>query len=214
MKYFFKDNKKPDLCLVFCGWGTDERLYLPLLKDFDYLLCFDYDKEINFEMPISTEKYENFYMLCYSAGGGAAAILKDKLPKLKTSVAVNASVELIGRYGLSEKVLSDIKKLNLDNYIDFRRKYMVTNEEELDLFCKNQPLRSFESCFKELDAIEYLAKAYKGATFDFDKVYVAKDDPLLPMAQQKEYFGNKIIEIEGSHFPFYRYNSFIEFFND
>ena len=37
MKYFYKNHKKPDLCLVFCGWGTDENLYSPLLKDFDYL---------------------------------------------------------------------------------------------------------------------------------------------------------------------------------
>lgn len=214
MKYFFKDNKKPDLCLVFCGWGTDERLYLPLLKDFDYLLLFDYDKEMDFEMPFSPDKYENIYLLSYSAGGGAAAIVKEKLPPIKKSVAINASVKLIGKYGLSGQVLSDIKNLNLNNYIAFRRKYMVTSDEELELFCKNQPLRSFESCFAELDAIEYLAEKYKDATYDFDKVFVAKDDPLLPISQQKEYFGDKIIEIEGSHFPFYRYNSFIEFFND
>lgn len=214
MKYFFKDNKKPDLCLVFCGWGTDERLYLPLLKDFDYLLIFDYDKEMDFKLPFATNKYQNIYMLCYSAGGGAAAILKDKLPKISKSVAVNASVKLIGKYGLTGQVLEDIKNLSLNNYIDFRRKYMVTTDEELELFCKNQPLRSFKSCFEELDAIEYLAEKYKDATYKFDKVFVAKDDPLLPIEMQKEFFGDKIIEIEGSHFPFYKYNSFIDFFND
>ncbi len=214
MKYFFKDNKKPDLCLVFCGWGTDERLYLPLMKDFDYLLSFDYDKELKFEIPISTDKYEKIYLLSYSAGGGIVAILKDKLPKITKSVAVNASVRLIGKCGLSEEVLKNVKNLNINNYIEFRRKYLVSDEEELDLFCKNQPLRSFKSCFEELDCIEYLAKKYKDVNYKFDKVFISKNDTLIPTDEQREYYGKDIIEIEGFHFPFYKYKSFIDFFND
>lgn len=214
MKYFFKDNKKPDLCLVFCGWGTDERLYLPLLKDFDYLLYFDYDRNLEFEIPISTDKYDKIYLLCYSAGGGIAAILKDKLPQITKSVAVNASVKLIGKYGLTDEMLKIVRNLNINNYIDFRRKYLVTNNEELDLFCKNQPRRSFESCFLELDNIEYLAKKYKDVNYNFDNVFVSKNDTLIPINHQREYYGNNITEIEGSHFPFYQYNSLREFFND
>lgn len=213
MKYFFKDNKKPDLCLVFCGWGTDERLYIPLLKDFDYLLYFAYDKNLNFEIPVDLAKYKNVFLLSYSAGGGIVAILKDKLPEIKMSVAVNSTVELVGEHGLSERVLADINNLNINNYVDFRRKYMVTDEKELNLFSENQPLRTFESCFEELEAIEFFAEKYKGASYNFDRVYASKDDPLLPIDKQKEYFGDKIIEIDGSHFPFYRYNSFKDFFN-
>lgn len=213
MKYFFKYNNSKDLCLFFCGWGTDERLYLPLLKDFDYLLYFDYDKNLDFDIPVDILKYENIYLLCYSAGGGIAAILKDKLPKIKMSVAVNSTVKLIGDFGLSDEILKVIKGLNLNNYMDFRRKYMVTCDEELEKFAKNQPLRSFESCFEELDSIEYFAIKYKDVTFNFDRVYVAKNDTLLPIEQQKKYFGEKIIEIDGSHFPFYNYNSFKVFFD-
>lgn len=212
MKYFFKDNKKPDLCLVFCGWGTDERLYLPVLKDMDYLLCFNYDKECEFNPDTDFSKYENIYLLSYSAGGFIPAVIKDKLPEIKMSVSVNSSPSLYGKYGLHDDFVEVTNNLNITNYLDFRRNYMVDSDWEFDLFNENQPYRSFEDCFAELDTLKYLSEKYKGCKYDFDRAYSAVKDKIILHEEQKEYFGNKLIPIEGAHFPFYRYKSLKEFF--
>lgn len=213
MKSYFLDNKKPDLCLVFCGWGTDERLYLPILKDFDYLLFYDYDKELEFKIPIKINSYRNIYLLTYSAGGIMPAILQDKLPKFNMTVAVNISLKLFGKYGLSNEFIAITKGLNSSNYLDFRRNYMTEAEWEFELFNKNQPHRSFESCFTELDNLQYIAENNKDAYFQYDRVFASENDVILPYISQKEYFWSKIIKIEGAHFPFYRYNSLKYFFD-
>ena len=213
MKYFFKNNKKPDLCLVFCGWGTDENLYLPVLKDFDYLLYFDYDKELKFELPVDCNKYKNIYLLSYSAGGIFPALLKDKLPDFTMTAAVNASVRLFGEYGLSDDTVKLIRGLNSSNYLDFRKQYLTENEEEFELFNKHQPLRSFESCFRELDNLLYIAKQNKDCYYSYDKIYSAKNDKMISFDAQKNFFGNNVIKINGGHFPFYRYASLKEFFS-
>ena len=51
-------------------------------------------------------------------------------------------------------------------------------------------------------------------SFEYEILVVDNASSDDSLAKLKEYFGDKIIKIEGSHFPFYRYNSFIEFFND
>ena len=207
MKYFYKNNKEPDLCLVFCGWGTDEYLYMPVLNDMDYLLYYDYDKELQFSIPIDISSYNDIYLLAYSAGGFMPAVLKDKLPNIKKSVSVNSSVELFGKYGLNDDFLKITKELNNSNYLDFRKKYMTETDEEFNLFNENQPHRSFQSCFDELDNLRYLAKQYKNIFYNYDKAFSSKNDKILPNKYQKEYFGEKLVTIEGGHFPFYKYDS-------
>ncbi|MCR5260886.1 MAG: DUF452 family protein [Candidatus Gastranaerophilales bacterium] len=212
MKCFYKNNKETDICLFFCGWGTDETPYMPVLKDMDYLIYYDYDKELSFEIPVDLAKYNKIYLLSFSAGGIMPALLKDKLPKFDLSVAVNASLRVDDKFGPSAESRKAMRGLNKYNYLEFRKEYLTSDEEELKLFNANPPRRSFESCFKELDTLDYYAEKYPDCTFDYDRVYVAENDRILPYSVQKEFWGDKIIKIKGQHFPFYKYVSLKEFF--
>lgn len=212
MKVFYKNNKKPDLCLVFCGWGTDERLYEPVLKDMDYLLYYDYDKELKFDIPVDLKNYDKVYLLSYSAGGFIPVLLKEQLPKFDMKVGVNASTKIDGEYGLTGKAYEAMKNINTENFMQFRIDFLIETKEELFQFCKNQPRRSFQSCQEELDNLFYLSAKIDVYNYDFDRIYHSENDKIIPYEVQKMFFGDKIIKIKGAHFPFYKYGSLKEFF--
>lgn len=212
MKSFFKNNKEADLCLFFCGWGTDENPYLPILKDMDYLLYYDYDRELSFEIPVDIKKYQKVYLLSFSAGGIIPALIKDKLPKIDMSVAVNASLRVGSNFGPSRQSMTAMKNLDKNNYLEFRKKFLIDNEDELKIFNAHAPVRTFESCFKELDVLNFYAEKFPDYNYDYDKIFASENDKIILLSPQEELYGDKIIKINGSHFPFYQYVSLKEFF--
>ena len=209
MKTFYKDNKKTDLCLFFCGWGTDERLYLHLLNDYDYLLFFDYS-DLEIDIPCDYSKYSNIYLAAYSAGVGIPAIIKNKLPKIKKKIAINGSIRLMDSPSINQEAIEASKKVNSSNYIEFRRQYLTCSEEELKLFCDNAPLRTVESCVNEMIFLKKISQEFPNPEYCYDMLFTSKNDKfILSDIVRKEY--KKFIEIEGAHFPFFRYKS-LKFF--
>ena len=209
MKTFYKDNKKTDLCLFFCGWGTDERLYIHLLNDYDYLLFFDYS-DLDFYIPFDFSKYSNIYLVSYSAGVGIPPIIKDKLPNIKKNIAINGSINIMDSSAINKKAMEASKSVNSSNYIQFRKEYLTDSEEELKLFCENAPRRTFESCINEMIFLQEISKEYKNAKYYYDMLFTSKNDKfILSDIIRKEY--EKFTEIEGAHFPFFRYKS-LKFF--
>lgn len=209
---FVKDNGKNELCLFFCGWGTDERPYLHLLNDFDYILFYDYS-DINTNFDFDFSKYENIYLTGYSAGVAIPAILKDKLPETTLNIAVNGSLHLLGGEAVCQNAVRASETIDLSNYIYFRRNYLTSSEKELALFSENAPLRTFESCFKEWAVLKELSKNYDDLKYNYDVLFTSKNDKFFNSEILKKEFKN-CIDIEGGHFPFFRYKSFKYFVDE
>lgn len=212
MNLFVKDNGKKELCLFFCGWGTDEKLYLHLLNDFDYILFYDYS-DINTDFDFDFSKYENIYLIGYSAGVSIPALLKDKLPETTLNIAVNGSLKLLGGEAVSQNAVKACETVDLSNYIDFRRNYLISSPKELELFNENAPLRTFESCYAELAALKKLSEDYKDLKYNYDILFTSEDDKFFNSEILKKEFKNSI-GIKGGHFPFFRYKSFKYFVDE
>lgn len=179
-------SKKSDELIIFLsGWGCDGGQFKNIACRRDLLICWDYC-DMSFDFDFSP--YKKVWLIGYSAGVFAAGFIKDKLPKLAAAIAVNGNpLSMDKYYGIPPQTIAKFKGLNLDNYMAFRRDFLVISEEELKLFNQCPPSRSFESCFKEFDNIELLsAKPYP--VLDFDYAIISECDKIFNPQRQKEYF--------------------------
>ena len=202
-------SKQNDELLIFLsGWGCDDNQFKDMSCSKDILLCWDYsDMSFNFDFS----KYKKIYLAAYSAGVFAAGFIKDKLPKLQAAFALNGNPLIFDAYyGIPPQVVKVFKGLNLSNYMDFRLKYLVTGEDELKEFNKHSSLRTFESCFEELDSLEKYAKG-EYPVMDFDCALIAEEDKIFNSLRQKEYFKGKCKILEHcAHDIFRRFKNFDE----
>lgn len=202
--------KKPsdDLIIFLSGWGCDDNQFKNMHSEKNVLLCWDYS-DISFDFDASS--YKNVHLLAYSAGVFAAGLIKDKLPRLKQKIAVNGNPLMFDDYyGIPKDVIKVFKGLNLSNYMAFRRDYLVASEAELEDFNKNSSMRTFESCFEELDNLQKLA-ASNYPVMEFDKAIIAEKDKIFSPDRQKEYFRGKYKTLNDcAHNVFYRFKNFDE----
>lgn len=206
MKTKFIPADSKELIIFLTGWGCDDNQFKHMNSNKNLLICWDYSS-LDFEFDFTP--YTKVYLLAYSAGVFVAGLIKDKLPKLDLSIAINGNPLTFDKYfGIPPEVLTIFRGLNLDNYIEFRRKYLVASEEELIAFNAMPSMRSFESCFAELDSLERLGVG-DYPVLQFDKAIIADKDKIFDIERQKEYFAGKFIVLEGSaHNAFYFFKSF------
>ena len=149
------------------------------------LICWDYT---NLDFNFDFSGYEKFYLIAYSAGVFTAGFIENKLPVAVCKIAVNGNPLFTDEYfGIPANVRQVFKSINLNNYMDFRKNYLVINDEELKYFNANASQRSFESCFEELVKLEELAKNNK-KIMNFDCAILADSDKIFTPAHQREYF--------------------------
>ena len=206
MKTYFVDNKSNELVLFFLGWGMDELPMLPFKSSRDILYLYDYS---NLDYEFDFSKYLKIYLIGYSAGVSIATYLK--LPKIEYAVAINGTFDLCNEeYGLSKDIIDVFRGITLDNYMDFRRKYLVATDSELDFFNAHAPLRTIESSMEELDALS--SYEFKNKDFKYDKVYISDVDRVFPIVKQKEFWGENVKVLRGAHFPFRNFKNLDEIF--
>lgn len=203
-KFIAADSK--ELIVFLTGWGCDDNQFKNMKSSKNLLICWDYSS-LDFEFDFSP--YSKVYLIAYSAGVFVAGLIKDKLPKLALTVAINGNPLTFDKYyGIPAEVLETFRGLNLDNYIEFRRKYLVASEEELADFNANSSMRSFESCFEELDSLKRLGVG-EYPVLQFDKAIISCKDKIFDAERQKEYFAGKFLLLEDfAHNAFYFFNSF------
>ena len=143
MQYFYQNNRSKDLIVFFAGWGCDENQFTNLHDRKDVLILYDYqDLELNFNF----EKYQNIYLIAYSAGVLIASLIADKIKNVRLKVAVCGNPYLFDEtLGIDGQTIEVFKGITLDNYLDFRRKYMVFSDEEYEKNNELQSLRTVES---------------------------------------------------------------------
>lgn len=210
MQQFFIDNGSSDLILFFAGWGCDENQFVNLKDQDDVLILYDYqDLDLDFEF----EKYERIRLIAYSAGVFVASIMQEGLPKLCKRTAVCGNPYLFDEnLGLSAATVDVLKKVNLDNYLEFRRKYMVFGDDEYVRYNQLQSLRSVESCQEELQKLQSLYQQYKSKINpEFDVAVMAENDLFFAIDTQKSFYGRKLVAIpKARHHIFFNFKSFRE----
>lgn len=210
MQYFYQNNNSRDLILFFAGWGCDYNQFTNLRDNKDVVILYDYqDLKIDFDFS----GYENVYVIAYSAGVFIASILADKISNVRKKVAVCGNPYLFDEtLGISEESIRVFREITLDNYLEFRRRYMVFGEEEYERYNKLESLRTIESCENELAALQ---KIYRERKADinpvFDKAIAAENDLIFDVQVQKGFYQDKLQIIKNArHHIFFRFNSFEE----
>ncbi len=210
MRYFYQNNQSKELIVFFAGWGCDENQFTNLQDNKDVLILYDYqDLELDFEFS----RYNRIDVIAYSAGVFIASIMADKIPNVQKRVAVCGNPYLLDEnLGVSARTLRWFKSINLENYLEFRREYMVSTDEEYKRYNAMQSLRSIESCQKELTSLENLYQEHKEEINPyFDKALMAEDDVLFKLAAQKDFYRERMHIIpRAKHHVFFHFNSFEE----
>ena len=210
MQYCFKKANSDKLIVFFSGWGCDENQFENLKDKDDVLILYDYQ---NLNLDFDFDKYKEINLLAYSAGVFISSIMQDKIPHLKKKVAINGNPYLFDKkLGIPASIIKVFKEITLDNYLDFRREYMVETEEDYQRYNQLQSLRTIESCEAELISLQKLYEKYKNNIKpDFDFAVMSDNDKIFNLQQQKEYYKNKVIVIPHTrHHVFFCFNSFAE----
>ena len=210
MQYFFRSNSSTDLIVFFSGWGCDENQFVNLHDDKDVLILYDYQ---NLTLNFDFSKYANIYVIAYSAGVFIASILADNMPNVRRKVALCGNPYVFDeKLGLSTNIIKVFKNITLDNYLEFRRKYMVFTDEEYEKYNQLQSLRTIESCESELEALQKLYEQKKSQINpDFDKAIVAENDLIFKLNEQMNFYKDKLKIIKNArHHIFFRFTSFAE----
>jgi len=204
MKTKLINGNSNNLIIFLTGWGSDDKQFKDIKCNDNLLICWDYS-DVSFDFDFS--KYNNIYLIAYSAGVYVAGLIKNKLPKIKYSFAINGNPKIFDDYyGIDKKVIKEMYSLNLKNYIKFRREYLVFDEKELDDFNKYPSYRTFESCFEELNKLEEYYTNNK-SEFDFDLALISDNDKIFNPNHQKEYFKKHIILQNMAHNIFCKYTN-------
>ena len=210
MQYFYINNNSADLIVFFAGWGCDENQFTNLHDEKDVLILYDYQ---NLELDFDFSKYENIYVLAYSAGVFVASIMANHIPNVRQKVALCGNPYLFDEIlGLSAEVVQVFREITLDNYLEFRRKYMVFSDEEYVKYNQLQSIRSIESCQNELDALQRLYLQNKlQINPAFDKAIVAENDLIFNLSAQKKFYQDKLVIVPNArHHIFFKFKSFEE----
>lgn len=208
MQIFYKDNNSQDLIVFFSGWGCDYNQFTNLHDRKDVLILYDYQ---NLHMDFDFSKYNNIYIIAYSAGVFVASILADSIPNVREKVALCGNPYLFNEtLGLSMEIIRVFQAITLDNYLEFRRKYMVFSDEEYLKYNELQSLRTIESCAAELEALQTIYQTKKEQINPvFDKAIMAENDLIFNLQAQKGFYKNKLQVIpHAKHHIFFNFKSF------
>ena len=174
---------------------------------------YDYQ---NLELDFDFSKYENIYVLAYSAGVFVASIMANHIPNVRQKVALCGNPYLFDEIlGLSAEIVQVFREITLDNYLEFRRKYMVFSDEEYVKYNQLQSIRSIESCQNELDALQRLYQQNKlQINPAFNKAIVAENDLIFNLSAQKNFYKDKLVIVSSArHHIFFKFKSFEEMLN-
>lgn len=208
MQYFYQNNNSQDLIVFFSGWGCDYHQFTNLHDHKDVLILYDYqDLTLKFDFSC----YKNIYIVAYSAGVFIASIFADNIPNIRKKVALCGNPYLFDEtLGLSGETIQVFQNITLDNYLEFRRKYMVATDEEYEKYNKQESQRTIESCESELKAIKKLYDTQKEQINPvFDRAIMAEDDLIFKLQAQQEFYKDRLqIVPNAKHHIFFKFNSF------
>ena len=214
MKQFFQSHdSKDELIVFFAGWGCDHNQFADMKDKKDVLILYDYqDLQIDFDFS----RYKHIDLIAYSAGVFVASVLQNQIPNLRKKVAICGNPYLFDeRLGLSADTVELFYGITLDNYLEFRRKYLVETQEEYEKFNALESIRTIESCRSELSNLQKLYDKYKEILNpNFDKAFAAENDLFFDLKSQQKFFGETLQIIpHAKHHVFFAFSGFEDILN-
>jgi len=213
MQYHWLNKRNNDkLIIFFAGWSYD---YLPFkfldCGDYDVVMFYDYEN-INYYMDFSS--YQEMNLITWSMGVFIAYLLRDKLPKFRTKLAINGTpFPIDDDYGIPQKIF-DLTLTHAE--IGLKGKFyknVISNEKNFERYMQSPVERSIENRVSEL---QKLSDHAKNTEYNYEKFYdyalIGNNDKIVPTNNQINFWERnapyKILET--GHFPFYAYNSWEE----
>lgn len=193
----------------------DEHPFIPLgSKEWNVLMFYDYT-DFNHDQDLNKllNEFEDIVLIAWSMGGWAGQqLFKPFSKRFTTKLVINGTLcPIDDKYGIPE----DVFRLTLENLDEKRRlKFyyrMCRNRILYQQFLENQPQRSIENQQKELAALLKNTKCHTDEKSIYSNIIVSKNDFIMPTKSQLRYWKEEpVFMAEGSHFPFYAYNSWDE----
>lgn len=200
------------LIVFFNGWGMDKSI---LPKENVQLE----EKEMNLGREIVEENWEIIYVnypyefpfeklrdieelvfIGWSFGVYYCNKFLGKNPEFQKylSIAINGTPEMIGEYGISEKIMS----YTLENLSEESLKKFYLNMGCTPEYLENSAKKNVDSLGKEL---EYFMKNYTVEKNFMKRAIISQKDRIVSSKNQKRYYDSKRVQIEeiyGGHFVF------------
>ncbi len=88
------NNNSKELIIFMSGWGCDDKQFAGITTSKDLVIFYDYD---DLKIDFDFSRYQNFYLIAYSAGVFVTTLIIDKLPKVELKVAINGNINLLMR---------------------------------------------------------------------------------------------------------------------
>lgn len=184
------------LVIFFNGWGMDSNILKKSFQNVDYeILYINYPYNVP---SIDFTLYKNIYIVAWSFGvyyANKFLKLNKEFQKFK-SIAINGTPELIGKYGISSKMIN----FTLNNLDEISLEKFYKNMGNLDNF--NKPIKSINDLKDEL---KFFIDNYTPIDNYFKYSILSKNDKIINTENQKCYWNKKEIlmkEVESGHFPF------------
>lgn len=191
--------------IFFNGWGMDESIIKDLIIPKDFIV-----KNISFPYLLDIKelkKFKDIYFIGWSFGVYYLSkfILENSNIKYKKIIAINGTPEIIGKFGINERIynltLKNMSEKNIEKFyvnIGYKNKNNEKNIKNL------------------IDELKYLKENYKLLKNNISVAIIGEKDTTIPAKNQIKYYEKEktnIIKLPISHFPFYYLNSWEKIIN-
>jgi len=226
MKGEWLHRQQREHLILFCnGWGMDTNPFFPLTAtDLDVLMFSDY-QDLGCEHPGSSEPagsfpaagladlfnhYPKISLIAWSMGVWAGQQLFGPWAhRLHRAIAINGTLcPIDDRFGIPTQVYAaTLAQFHEAGRLKFYRR-MCHDRKILETFLLHQPKRTLASQRLELAALQNQVSCQLAESSNYTRVIITSQDLVMPTANQLAFWqGQNILSLEGSHFPFYRWNS-------
>ena len=195
------------LIIFFNGWGMNSDIFnhFPIEKKIT-IIFINYPYSTKSIQKINTSLFDEVFILGWSFGAYYANVFLKEYPAFQkyVTIAINGSPELIGKYGISEKVFNLTKdSLSLESLAKFDCKMLAPPN-----FRRSTP------CIEKLkEELIFLKTQYKVVDNHFKYALISKNDKIIPFKNQILYFEQEKIKIKIIESGHYIFNCFFGFNN-
>ncbi|MBI9018290.1 MAG: malonyl-ACP O-methyltransferase BioC [Phycisphaerae bacterium] len=211
MKYNWINKLNNDHLLVFFnGWAMDGEPFAHLAAvDLDVLEISDYTSAIlELDLCEIAQQYRKTILVAWSLGVWAAAELCDKLDfKPDFAIAINGTLNPISdKFGIAPDIFqATIDNLDEASLNNFNRR-MCKTKDNFNFFNANKPGRNISDQKQELENLQdrILNNNFNDSNL-FDLAIIAKQDRIMPTANQLNFWQTKsvkTIELDKPHYCF------------
>lgn len=220
MKYEWLHRHQRQHLILFCnGWGMDANPFRPLAAtESDVLVLSDYHdliQEPGHSCPDPDPAnllgpYPRISLIAWSMGVWAGQqLFGNRRLCLHETIAINGTLcPIDDRFGIPPQIYDGtLNQFNEAGRLKFYRR-MCHDRNTLPTFLEHQPERSLASQHRELEALRnrVFCQAAEGSIYT--RIIVTSRDLVIPTANQLSFWqGQNVLNMEGAHFPFYRWHS-------